>query len=77
MGEMAKAVTIRKIGNSLGVTISDQIKEMGLGEGDRLFAIRTSNGIELTPFDPDFAEAMDEARKFMRDYPNAMKALAE
>ena len=74
---MAKAVTVRKIGNSLGVTISEHIRDMGLGEGDRLFAVRTANGIELTPYDPDFAEAVEEARKFMRVYPNAMKALAE
>jgi hypothetical protein len=39
--------------------------------------VRTKNGIELTPFDPDFAEALDDAQAFMRKYPNAMKALAE
>jgi hypothetical protein len=50
---------------------------MGLEEGDMLFVLKTPNGIELTPFDPDFAEAMEDAREFMRAYPNAMKALAE
>jgi hypothetical protein len=34
-------------------------------------------GIELTPFDPDFAEALDDAQAFMHAYPNAMKTLAE
>jgi len=74
---MAHAVKIRKIGNSLGVTISDQVREMGLKEGDTLFVVKTPGGIELTPFDPDFEKAMAEAREFMRAYPNAMKALAE
>jgi hypothetical protein len=33
--------------------------------------------LQLTPFDPDFAEALDDAQALMRKYPNAMKALAE
>jgi antitoxin component of MazEF toxin-antitoxin module len=57
---MSHPVKIRKIGNSLGVTISEQVREMGLEEGD-----------------PDFEEAMEDAREFMRAYPNAMKALSE
>ena len=74
---MSRPVKIRKIGNSLGVTITDQIRALGLAEGDELFIVRTPNGIELTPYDPDFAEALDHARDFMKRYPNAMKALAE
>jgi len=74
---MSHAVKIRKIGNSLGVTISEQVRELGLKEGDSLYVVRTPNGIELTPYDPDFAEAMEDARDFMRAYPNAMKAMAE
>jgi putative addiction module antidote len=73
---MNKPVVIRKIGNSLGVTLSDALRDLGLGEGDKLFVVRTPNGIELTPYDPDFAEAVESARKFMRAYPTAMKTLA-
>lgn len=74
---MSRSVKIRKIGNSLGITMSDQVREMGLKEGDRLYMVRTPAGFELTPYDPDFAEAMEDARDFMRTYPNAMKKLAE
>lgn len=74
---MSQSVKIRKIGNSLGVTLSEQVREMGLKEGDSLYVVKTSDGIELTPFDPDFAEALDAARDFMHRYPNAMKKLAE
>ena len=74
---MSHSVKIRRIGNSLGITMSDQVKEMGLKEGDTLYVVKTAGGIELTPFDPDFAEAMEAARAFMRAHPNAMKALAE
>jgi putative addiction module antidote len=74
---MTQAVKIRKIGNSLGVTLSEQVRELGLKEGDSLYVVKTATGFELTPFDPDFAEALDTAREFMRAHPNAMKALAE
>jgi len=74
---MSDAVKIRKIGNSLGVTLSEQVRELGLQEGDTLYVAKTEAGFELTPFDPDFAEAVDAAREFMRKHPNAMKALSE
>ena len=74
---MSQSVKIRKIGNSLGVTLSEQVREMGLQEGDSLYVVKTRDGIELTPYDPDFAEALDAGRDFMRRYPNAMKKLAE
>jgi antitoxin MazE len=74
---MNKPVLIRKIGNSLAVTVSDFAKELGLGEGDRLFVARTPKGIELTPYDKNFETAVEAARKFMRKHPNAMKTLAE
>jgi len=74
---MADSVKIGKIGNSLGVTLSDSVRALGLEEGDSLYVVRTETGIELTPYDPDFAEALDTAREFMRKHPNAMKALSE
>jgi len=74
---MTRHVTIRRIGNSLGVTLSEVVREMGLAEGDTLFVVKTRHGIELTPYDPDFADAMDDAREFMRTHRNALKALAE
>ena len=74
---MSDAVKILKIGNSLGVTLSEQVRELGLQEGDTLYVAKTATGIELTPYDPDFAEALDTARDFMRKHPNAMKALSE
>ena len=59
------------------MTISDIAKDLGLGEGDKVFAMRTPRGYELTPYDADFEKAVETARGFMRKYPNAMKKLAE
>ncbi len=74
---MNKPLTIRKVGNSLSLTISDIAKELGLGEGDKVYAVRTPRGFELTPYDAGFDRAVETARGFMRKYPNAMKKLAE
>lgn len=74
---MNKPLTIRKVGNSLSLTISDIAKELGLGEGDKVYAVRTPRGFELTPFNAEFDKAVETARGFMRKYPNAMKKLAE
>jgi putative addiction module antidote len=74
---MNKPLIIRKVGNSLSLTISDIAKDLGLGEGDKVYAIRTPRGFELTPYDADFDNAIKTAREFMRKYPNAMKKLAE
>lgn len=74
---MNKPVFIRKVGNSLTLTVSDIAKELGLGEGDPVYVVRTPNGFEVTPYDANFEKAVEAARTFMRKYPNAMKKLAE
>jgi antitoxin MazE len=74
---MNKPLIIRKVGNSLTVTVSELAKELGLGEGDRVYAVRTPRGFEITPYDANFDKAVETARNFMRKYPNAMKKLAE
>lgn len=74
---MNKPLVIRKVGNSLSLTISDIAKDLGLGEGDKVYAVRTPRGFEITPYDENFDKAVEAARDFMRKYPNAMKKLAE
>ena len=73
---MIKPLTIRKVGSSLRVTISDIARELGLGEGDKLHAVRTPKGFELVPCDADFEKALETSQAFMRKYPNAMKKLS-
>ncbi|MFO1033106.1 MAG: hypothetical protein U1E15_03100 [Hyphomicrobiales bacterium] len=74
---MKKPLTIVKIGNSLALTISDLAHEMGLSEGDRVYAVRTPRGFEIFPYEEKFKQAIDAARDFMGNYPDAMKKLAE
>ncbi|MCH7794493.1 MAG: AbrB/MazE/SpoVT family DNA-binding domain-containing protein [Proteobacteria bacterium] len=75
---MTKPLKIRKIGTSLGLVLPKELlAELGVGEGDMLYPVRTPDGVALTPYDPDFEQALEAGRKFMRRYPNAMRKLAE
>lgn len=56
---------LRKIGNSLGITMPKEVLEkFKLGEGDSLSLIETREGIQLTPYDPEFEKAMEIYQKF-------------
>jgi putative addiction module antidote len=69
---------IRKIGNSLGASIPKEVLEqMNVGEGDSLYVTQTPNGIQLTPYDPEFELAMEAAKNITNRYRNAMKELAK
>ena len=75
---MAAPVKVRKVGNSLGVILTkDVVESLGVAEGDELFAVRTPDGIRLTPYDPDFANAIESTRDYMRRHRNALNDLAK
>lgn len=76
---MTDTLKIRQVGNSSGVILpKGLLDEMGVEEGDELFVVREADGsLRLTPYDPDFAEAVDDAREFMHSHRNAFRKLAE
>jgi bifunctional DNA-binding transcriptional regulator/antitoxin component of YhaV-PrlF toxin-antitoxin module len=74
---MKKILTIRKVGSSLRLTISEIARELGLGEGDKVHVVRTPKGFELVPYDADFGKSMKTARGFIQKYPKAMKTLSK
>lgn len=75
---MVAIVKVRKVGNSLGVVLTkDVVESLGVTEGDELFAVRSLEGIRLTPYDPDFAKAIDSTRDYMRRHRNALHELSK
>ena len=75
---MTETLKIRKVGNSLGLILSQSIlKSLNLEEGDELFLVQTPEGLMLTPFDPEFADAMKIYQEGSKDYRNAMRELAK
>ena len=75
---MTKEMPLRSIGNSAGTTIPKaMLQRYHIAEGDRIHLIETPDGILITPFDPDFAEAMEVYDEGARAYKNAMRKLAK
>ena len=75
---MNQKTTVRRIGGSIGIIVPKSIaEEMSIEEGDELYVTTNEEGINLTPYDPDFADAMNDAREFMRSHRNAFRELAK
>ncbi len=75
---MTNTLKITTIGNSTGVILPKEILEkLRVKKGDSIFAIETSNGIELTPYNPELAEQMAIAEQIMREDRDALRKLAE
>jgi putative addiction module antidote len=71
-------LTVRKVGNSLGVTLPAQAAQtLHVKEGDELFLTEAPGGFRLTPYDPKFAETMEVAESFMSRFKNALRNLAK
>ena len=69
---------IRKVGNSLGVTLpSETARALNVREGDQLYLTQGADGaFRITPYDPDFPDAMKAAESFMARYRNTLRELA-
>lgn len=75
---MRKKVKVRRMGGSVGTTLPREMADrLKLAPGDTLYAIETENGILLTPFDPDFDEALSEYERGAAKYRNALRELAD
>lgn len=69
--------TVRRVGNSLGITLPKTIIEnYHLHEGDELHLVETEEGVVLTPFDPKFAAWAKAYERTNRKFRNTLKSLA-
>jgi putative addiction module antidote len=72
------ALKITTVGNSAGIVLPKEILErLHVEKGDSLFALETPNGVELTPYNPEFAKQMDAAEKVMRQDRNVLRKLGK
>src|SRR5687767_15312300 len=69
---------VTTIGNSVGVILPKEILErLRVKRGDSLYAIETKNGIELTAYNPEFANQVEIAERVMREDRDALRKLAK
>jgi len=78
-GQVIATVELKKIGNSAGVILPKEVMaRLQLSVGDKFYATLTpEGGIRFTPYDPDFEQAMEIARRGMKVYRNALAELAK
>jgi putative addiction module antidote len=71
-------LTVRKIGNSLGVILpQDALNMLNLKEGDQLVMTDAPDGAKLTASDPEFERQMAIGEDLIRRYRNTLKELAK
>ncbi|MBF0147132.1 MAG: AbrB/MazE/SpoVT family DNA-binding domain-containing protein [Magnetococcales bacterium] len=69
---------LTSIGNSTGVVLPKEIlSKLRVEKGDILYVVETTDGIELTPYNPDFSSQMDLAEEIMRKERDVLRKLAK
>ena len=73
-----KTLKVTTIGDSTGVVLPKEIlQRRRIQKGDTLYVLETPHGIELVPYDPDFASQMEVAERVMREDRDVLKKLGE
>ena len=68
---------VTTVGKSVGVVLPKEVLErLRVQKGDLLHVLETPRGVELTPYDPDFAGQMELAEQVMREDRDALRKLA-
>lgn len=69
---------VTTVGNSVGIVLPKELLErLRVSKGDSLYVTETKQGIELTPYNPEFARQMETAERVMREDRDALRRLAE
>jgi putative addiction module antidote len=72
------ALKVRKVGNSLGVTLPQEAAaRLRVAEGDTLYLTESPDGFRITSYEPGFEEQMTAMRRVMRKRRNALRELAK
>ncbi len=75
---MVRNVKLRRMGGSVGATLpKDMAERLHLEAGDDVLAVETTNGILLTPYDPDVEEGLALAATAQKQYRKALRELAK
>jgi len=70
------AVKVTTVGNSVGVVLpKEALAKLRVSKGDMLQMIETPDGIELTAFDPGFADQIEIAETIMREDRDVLRKL--
>jgi len=66
------------VGNSTGIVLPRELLDkLRVERGDTVCVVETPDGIQLTPYDPEFAAQMDVAEQVMRQDRDVLRKLGE
>jgi putative addiction module antidote len=69
---------LRAVGTSTGVLLpKEMLVRLKVDKDDTLFAVETSEGYLLTPYDPEIERQLTKGRQFMKKYRDTFRALAK
>jgi putative addiction module antidote len=73
-----KKLKITPVGNSACVILpKETLAKLRVDRGDTLYMTDTANGIELSPYNPEFARQMEVARQVMAENRDVLRKLAK
>jgi putative addiction module antidote len=71
-------VKVTTVGNSAGIVLPKELLEkLRVSKGDTLTVSETTRGVELSAYNSDFVEAMDQAEEIMREDRDVLRKLAQ
>jgi putative addiction module antidote len=74
---MVRRQTLKKIGGSVATVLpKSMLERFHLEAGDSVNVMETNDGLLITPFDPDFADAMSAYARGAKKFQNALRQLA-
>lgn len=66
------------VGNSVGVVLpKEALDKLRLAKGDQVYLTESPDGFRLTPYSPEFAAQMAEARRIMKKRSEVLRELAK
>ena len=75
---MFKEIKLHRSGGSSSVNLPKAMLDRHhLDTGETVYAVDTEDGILITPYDPNFAKAMEIAERGAKTYKNALRELSK
>jgi putative addiction module antidote len=73
-----KRQTLKQIGGSVATVLpKSMLERFNLEAGDEVTIVETDQGLLVTPYDPEFDQAMQHFAQISRRYRNALRELAK
>jgi putative addiction module antidote len=75
---MTYSVKVTTVGSSTGIVLPKELlTKLNIQKGDTLYVTETPDGVQLSPYNEEFAKTMEVANDVMRRYRDTLRKLAE